>query len=485
MTRAFAGRTLRPHVRSLLAATCLAVALPAQALDAETAQPDAAGPVAFFSAERTVAGAPRRELWRTDGTRPGTARVTDRVIFPWAERFGDSRAAALPDGRMVFAGALNPGGPTALWVTDGTRAGTRQLPADVTDPFSFIELSPGTVAFLASGRRGTQLWTTDGTAAGTTLAVRPRWLGGSAARMTPLGDGRALFAAYGIDPYVTDGTSAGTFPLYLGCDGRSAFLGPFAPLGDGRALFSCGGGSRNSLFVTDGTVNGTRKLAHPHTGREVLNAIGIVTIEPGRAVLRARMGNLRAPLRLWVTDGTFEGTQDITPNHLVTRTAAGVALGDGRAVFGARSSDSGSLAYLWVTDGTRQGTRIVVRSDETQGPVDPTDFHALGDGRALFRADGHTGTGDGVEAELWITDGTREGTYMVRNINPEAGSFPAQFAPMGDGRALFSADDGVRGREPWITDGTQRGTRPLRDINRGPGGSDPRGFTLPSAAPTM
>jgi ELWxxDGT repeat protein len=45
-------------------------------------------------------------------------------------------------------------------------------------------------------------------------------------------------------------------------------------------------------------------------------------------------------------------------------------------------------------------------------------------------------------------------------------------SPLG-AAVIFSADDGVHGREPWITDGTAAGTRLLKDIRPGPEGSDP------------
>src|SRR3954470_23549626 len=83
--------------------------------------------------------------------------------------------------------------------------------------------------------------------------------------------------------------------------------------------------------------------------------------------------------------------------------------------------------------------------------------------------------------ELWITDGTTEGTQLLSDINPSGssnpGSFyfqseggnivsiPADLAALDDGRALFDADDGTHGVEPWVTDGTPEGTYLVADIN--------------------
>jgi ELWxxDGT repeat protein len=95
----------------------------------------------------------------------------------------------------------------------------------------------------------------------------------------------------------------------------------------------------------------------------------------------------------------------------------------------------------------------------------PHGFVALGDGRALFAADdGATGR------ELWVSDGTAAGTRMAADIAPGAqSSDPRGSVALGDGRALFSAwkwaDDGSDASDSWtwVTDGTAAGTAPLLD----------------------
>src|SRR5215813_4795078 len=44
-------------------------------------------------------------------------------------------------------------------------------------------------------------------------------------------------------------------------------------------------------------------------------------------------------------------------------------------------------------------------------------------------------------------------------------------------RLLLAADDGVAGRELWATDGTTEGTTLVKDIAPGPDSSSPRGLT--------
>ena len=66
--------------------------------------------------------------------------------------------------------------------------------------------------------------------------------------------------------------------------------------------------------------------------------------------------------------------------------------------------------------------------------------------------------------ELWKSDGTANGTVMVRNINASVGSSPQELM-YSNGVLFFSATDGVFGRELWRSDGTEAGTLLVKDIN--------------------
>ena len=90
---------------------------------------------------------------------------------------------------------------------------------------------------------------------------------------------------------------------------------------------------------------------------------------------------------------------------------------------------------------------------------------------------------DGVHGvELWATDGTPEGTRLVKDINPTGPSNPIGFTEL-NGITYFAADDGVHGKELWRTDGTPGRTSMVKDINTGfngsvPLGSIPQGFAV-------
>jgi ELWxxDGT repeat protein len=75
--------------------------------------------------------------------------------------------------------------------------------------------------------------------------------------------------------------------------------------------------------------------------------------------------------------------------------------------------------------------------------------------------------GDGTGVELWVSDGTPPGTYMVKDIFPGAGDSRIATMIEFDGKVYFGADDGVHGAELWISDGTSAGTTMVKDISPG------------------
>ena len=86
-------------------------------------------------------------------------------------------------------------------------------------------------------------------------------------------------------------------------------------------------------------------------------------------------------------------------------------------------------------------------------------------GTLLFMASDATTGG-----ELWKSDGTPEGTVRVADIHPGGLGSGAGFSgrlTVVNGVVLFSANDGTNGEELWMSDGTAEGTMMVKDINPG------------------
>ncbi|RQO66290.1 hypothetical protein DBR43_29120 [Pedobacter sp. KBW06] len=91
------------------------------------------------------------------------------------------------------------------------------------------------------------------------------------------------------------------------------------------------------------------------------------------------------------------------------------------------------------------------------------------------------GQKDANEIELWKTDASKEGTKLVKDINPGDASGQVSNLYFFRGKVYFSANDGINGLELWVTDGTTAGTVMLKNINSGNNtekGSNPSRFTV-------
>ena len=143
---------------------------------------------------------------------------------------------------------------------------------------------------------------------------------------------------------------------------------------------------------------------------------------------------------------------------------------------------------LWKSDGTAEGTVMVKENILRLGPASSEEEYEerLGLARVeemcsvngmfffVVRRDTRDEFGQPVEgrSELWRSDGTTAGTFIIKH--PEHARWSPKNLTAVDGILYFSAWDGLNGRELWRSDGSEMNTAMVADINPGQNDSNPR-----------
>lgn len=248
------------------------------------------------------------------------------------------------------------------------------------------------------------------------------------------------------------------------------------------------GSSDLELWRTEGTPSTTIKLRTFDDPRHMLSAsLSLATAAGGKLFFWIRKTFDTMPYeqkRLWVSDGTVEGTTEVEDTQFTTSPASMYPFGDG-VVF--MLGDG-----FWFTDGNpAKSTRFISGSGigvhgafEFQNQiwfVLRTSLQNLG----LWRSDG---TVAGTRSVTNIVDnissaqifkgnayfGTGYELFVVRNnSNTAERMFPPDFPvytgfwnlTATEGALYFSGYDLTHGTELWRTDGTVAGTTLVQDIN--------------------
>jgi ELWxxDGT repeat protein len=398
------------------------------------------GPRVYFVADDSVHGA---ELWRSDGAPQNTLRITD---FAAADAFGyslENSVAPTSGGRLIFF-ARDDSGAVKLWGTDGKQGSVQALNLPCSDCTS-VELVPsvGRAYFIIDAPvAAPQLWASDGTVAGT-AKVRSFCAGCLARDLTPWGDGVLLSIQGfpGMSLWTSDGTEAGTR--------RYADLGDAIFYRDPPDIVAVGA---RTFFIAERLGGpdfpvpmvwvrepdgGTRPFWQRDGGRSSSWPDGLRDFG-GRIAFEA-----------WDGDRVALGT-----NSLWLGTSVGASRLDVPTVdwdLASHFVQAGELLYfqvgepydpqdLWRTDGTPEGTFVV---DHLQGQAVAVAFGAY-----LYYFDGG-----------WIlrSDGTVAGTVKVADYPDDLDGVEAAFAaPHG---IFLKGSSGSHGTEFWFTDGTTAGTR--------------------------
>lgn len=386
----------------------------------------------YFFADDGVHG---WELWKTDGTAAGTTMVKDIQVGSASgicEVDIETPFYAYGSANTLFFAANDGTNGCELWKTDGTPTGTIMVkninPNMGSNPFSFVQAATNKVFFVANnGTNLRELWVTDGTATGTNLVKDINVGNNSDPNNMCAFNGKVIFfandglniEAHGDEPWISDGTTAGTTLLKdinIGNYSSNPYVtGQNFCVWNNKAYFSAanqhdGSFSANTeLWTTDGTTTGTTLLKEICSGSTSSSPFGFTA--GTNALYFISNSDALTAYELWKTNGTTAGTtivKDIYPGGVSSSIQHMIWLND-RLYFAAQDGTAAAIEP-WESDGTASGTVRIADLD--------TYNYSSSNARAIAKIGSSVymwagSSNDGREL-FKITNGT---TTMLTNLN--------------------------------------------------------------------
>lgn len=375
-------------------------------------------------------------FWRSDGTVEGTHAFY--TVASTALDYGIRTSAE-------FSNSLYFSGNYSLWRTDGTAQGTLII-SNTSSIYGMATLG-GSLYFATTDYFSSwELWRSDGTAEGM-QRIKPA---ANAARLneinqplpsptpryfpkiTPVNGNLFISTAYEI--WISDGTSTGTVLLasmntspgtqfqYVAYKNQMAYI---------VADFTQFPTPNNQLWLTDGTLSGTRRVTDAPTNASLINAAG------DWLYLTDATGTL------WKTNGNTGSIQQVT-----TLPSQPLITWQNQLLFRGHPFQN-SPALLMVTDGTPTGTHqlLSLPLDETGATITAHNF-ADANGKLLF-----WDTRPAIGTEPYISDGTDANTHLLRDINTAPASSDIAVVATAGQNLYFMATHLNYGRGLWRTQG--------------------------------
>jgi ELWxxDGT repeat protein len=424
-------------------------------------------------------------IWTSDGTSSGTY-----LIRELGSKHGHGMSS-LGESAIFFTTEGEYGEPLELWHTDGTAAGTELVQvinaADrSSSPDNLIPFQES-VIFNAGARPGSPgLWLSDGSPEGTRL-IAPEL---DIEEHATIGDKLFLL--------VSDSSSLQMQLLVLESDAEEPQqLAQFRWGGElevvGESLYLNVQDDSGGLWRSDGTPQGTGLVNDQLEGIFNLSRFGqdlfliglvgdVVSLFRSDGEQMVKIADLSRSQARSEIAATEHGLCYI--NHSTTLWSGGTAE---ETKFLDAPFDNGYLFSLtpagetmYVLSFSNRGNELWKLSEAGFSLIhDLRDAGQAGSATELVAAGSRVFFGLFHEAtgyELWVSDGTTEGTTMVRDIYPgPRGSIPSGLAYIND-TLVFAADDGVNGHELWINDGSPSGTRLVADLAPGRRAASPQMF---------
>lgn len=419
----------------------------------------------------------KKKLWRTDGTQASTFALHSFNNLLFLKIYGCGNNLYFSDETLL--NGLEP------YISDGTQAGTKRL-ANVNrgvyssgPAFFTYNSTTGTTFFSANSLEyGNEFWQTNGVTVSLVKDISQRqtdallydWDDGEfEENFLPVNNERIYFNGetneHGMEAWVTDGTVKNTklikdlMPKYYGTEcfffkdctvnGYTYFAGYNLHVEDTTIV--------TSIYKTDGTEQNTTLICETN---DFVNDMVVANNEMVFLVQRsedyealflysALQGQTPVRLAKISSDLNLEFVPMATLNNL--------------CIFPGLT-ESGEEPM--VTDGTIQGTRLLKDISSGYSSSSPGGF-------ILFQNKIYFHAFQSSRSKLWSTDGTPAGTQQISNID----AFLHQ-AVASERYLYFNGSTDTKGGELYKTDGTTQGTVLVKDIFSGPVGSGPFSFCL-------
>ncbi len=429
------------------------------------------------------------ELWVSDGTQTGTYIIKDFNVGASSSYF--YLLGTIGD-RLVFSD-----NSSNLMSSDGTSSTTHYIKdVNATRNVTVYNYSNSTKQIGSNlfftrtdvDNLGYELWKTDGT---TTSLVKDIHLGTGSSYPQSFYEinGKLLFLAndgiHGTELWISDGTSEGTvlskdvgsgnvYPTYtfFGIyNGELYFYTTYYTYENSTYKYT------NQLWKSDGTVAGTKVVfesVKEDRNVQLTTSVSQFSVTQGGKIFFMATYNEYDELtsewktkgsELWASDGTTNGTAVIKDFQLGSTGSSFEnfkTIGE-KIVF--RNYNDSSY-HLWVSDGTIDGTKELTDKDGNS----IYSYYYYNDqyisdelnGKIYFY--GKLEANDAYGYELYATDGTVNGTYMLKDIAPGSASSSPQYFHLFNNKVYFKAYTPNYGDELWVSDGTKLGTQMVHDI---------------------